>query len=188
MRRSPLLSANPRPHNRFLANGHRRAPFALILPSNGRVAALSTALAHSCADLRGLTIDYDALHRGRSLPARRTNRSRSCGLDCDGSAAGEPGDGGSAVGGRAAIPLAGSFVENLGLGGNSALDQLRVCSANADVMSTTGARVSDGASSAVSKSSVLVPRGMSKFGASPFATDDDTSVANLTSGRSHEPR
>ena len=84
--------------------------------------------------------------------------------------------------------LSGSLVEVLDLGGKSALDQLRLCSANAAVTSTTGVPVPDGGSSAVSKISALVPRGMSKFGASSFATDANTSVANLTSGRSQEPR
>lgn len=81
-----------------------------------------------------------------------------------------------------------SLVDGLGLGGKSALDQLRVCSANADVMSTTGALVFAEGSSAVSKISVLVPGGMSKFGAPPFLTVAATSVANLMSGLSQEPR
>ena len=166
--------------------GRTSRPF--ILPSNGRVAAPLPARTHVCAGLRSLAIDCDALHRGCSPPARRTNRSCSCRFLVDGNGAGGVGGSGTADSECAVVLLPGSLFDGIDLDGKSALDQTLACSANADVMSATGAPVPDEGSLAVSKISVLVSRGMSKFGASPFATEAATSVANLTSGRSQEPR
>ena len=83
--------------------------------------------------------------------------------------------------------LSGLGVTGLGFEGNNALDQ-DSRSGEALVASTARVFVSSGGSAAVSKISVLVPFGMSKFGASPLATDVAMSVANLRSGCSHEPR
>ena len=117
-----LLSANPRPHNRLLANGHRRAPFALILPSNGRGAAVLHTHTQSCAGLRCRTTACDTLHRGRSLPARRANRRRSRALDSNGSETSERDDGGSTDGECEPALLSGLLVECLDLSGKNPLD------------------------------------------------------------------
>ena len=98
------------------------------------------------------------------------------------------GKGDSSTAGRSLDVLSGLGVTGLGFEGNNALDQALTRSGEALVASTARVFVSSGGSAAVSKISVLVPFGMSKFGASSLATDVAMSVANLRSGCSHEPR
>src|SRR5262249_3171530 len=97
-------------------------------------------------------------------------------------------DGDCSAAGWSLGALLGWFIDCCGFDGNNALDQPRSRSSSAEPdargKSLDGGRVSE----LMSSNSIFASLGISKLGASPFATVAATASANLISGRCHEPR
>src|SRR6516225_10740060 len=142
---------------------------------------------HWCDVLRILTIGIKVGHYGLRSDDLSTNKLSAGALAANGYALVTPTDGAScAIGSSLGL----SFVAPSGgfaLGGNSALDQPRSRSSDAESVPGEGSFGGGVVSEPMSRNSMLVSFGMSKFGASPSAAVAITASANLTSGRSHEP-
>src|SRR6516162_9954173 len=185
------------PARRAPADG-RRTPHQ----STGRAVAVELATRRVCQDLRPrakpgrlrwcdvlriLTIGTKVGHYGLRSDDLSTNKLSAGALAANGCASVTPADGASrAIGsslGLSFVAPSGGF----GLGGNSALDQPRSRSSDAESVPGEGSFGGGVVSEPMSRNSMLVSFGMSKFGASPFAAVAITASANRTSGRSHEP-
>src|SRR5262249_31094241 len=145
-------------------------------------------LSHCCDALRILTIGTKVGHYGLRSDDLSTNELSTGALAANGCALVTPADGASCAIG---CSLGASFVSpsgDFGLGGNSALDQPRSRSSDAEVVPGDESLGGGVVSEPMSRNSMLVSFGMSKFVASPFAAVAITASANLRSGRSHEPR
>jgi hypothetical protein len=97
-------------------------------------------------------------------------------------------DGDCSAAGRSLGALFGSFADCCGFDGNNALDQPRSRSSDAEIDPRRESSDGGGVSDPMSSNSIVASFGISKLGASPFATVAATAWANLTSGCCQEPR
>ena len=161
---------------------------AFILPSGGRLAFPTRPLGHWCDILRPAAMDVHANHCDPRPDDGGTNRRSIGALAVDGCAFGTRDDGNCSAAGRSFGALLGSFADCCGFDGNNALDQPRSRSSDAERDQRRESSDGGGVSDPMSSNSILLSFGISKLGASPFATVAATASANLTSGRCHEPR
>ena len=154
----------------------------------GRLASATPPLDHWCDIPRVVAIGVHASHCGLRTDDVGTNK-RSIGvLVVDECAFETREDGDCSAAGWSFGALFESVADCCGFDGNNALDQPRSRSSDTEPDPRTESLDEGGVSDPMSSNSILVSFGMSKLGASPFATVAATASANLTSGRCHEPR
>ena len=158
-----------------------------ILPSCGWSAAVTPAHRHRCEFLRVRATDSEANHCGLRSDDLGANKLSTADLAVDGGALDARDDCMSCAVRPSLGPWFGSLAGWNGFDGNNGLDQPRSRSSEAERDPRRESFDDGETSDAMSSNSTLTSFGMSKLGASPFATDAITASANLTSGCSHEP-
>src|SRR5215471_8565708 len=133
-------------------------------------------------------MDVHASHRGPRTDDVGTNKRSIGALPVDGCVFETRDDGDCSAVGRSLAPSFGSRVGRFGFDGNNALNQPRSRSSDAEMDPRRESFDGGGVSDPMSSNSIFASFGISKLGASPFATVAATTSANLTSGRCHEPR
>jgi len=161
---------------------------AFILPSRGWSASATPALGHSCDILRIPAIDEHPGHCCLRTDDVGTNKWSIGAFVVDGRAFETRDDGDCSAAGRSLGALFGSFADCCGFDGNNALDQPRSRCSEAATDPRKESSDGGGVSVAMSRNSIVASFGISKLGASPFATVAATAWANLTSGCCQEPR
>jgi hypothetical protein len=161
---------------------------AFILPSLGRSASATPPLGHWCDILRTAAMEVNASHCDPRTDDVGTNKRSIGALAVDRCAFETRDDGDCSAAGRSLGALFGLFADCCGFDGNNALDQPRSRSSDAAIEPRRESSDGGGVSDPMSSNSIFASFGISKLGASPFATVAATASANLTSGCCHEPR
>src|SRR6266545_3899370 len=166
--------------NRQTLSRHDGMCSAPTLTSGGRSASATPPLGHWCDILRTAAMEVNASHCDPRTDDVGTNKRSIGALAVDRCAFETRDDGDCSAPGRSL--LFGLFADCCGFDGNNALDQPRSRSSDAAIEPRRESSDGGGVSDPMSSNSIFASFGISKLGASPFATVATTAWANLTSG------